>query len=144
MSYIHTFCLAMIMFREIVYIGSVLTIHGINNSSYCLLIKFLTMIHSSRSYKYASYEEFRDLGMFSSEPNCMQYLIDMKILRTHQQCPLCQSSMSLKECPTSTTSYREGCCWKCSGSCGRTTAPRTGSILQNSNITYEEFIVVTL
>ena len=30
------------------------------------------MVHTSKVYKYASYEEYRDNGMFSSEANCMQ------------------------------------------------------------------------
>ena len=89
-------------------------------------------------HKYASYEEFRDHGMFSTEANCMQYLYDMKILRTNQQCPTCRTAMKLKQCPT--TRYREACCWKCS--CGRTIAPKVGGVLHNSNITYEDFIKI--
>ena len=58
------------------------------------------MVHTSRSFKYASYEEFRDHGMFSTEANCMQFLYDMKILRTHQQCSTCRQTMKLKECAT--------------------------------------------
>ena len=96
------------------------------------------MVNASKLYKYASYEEYRDNGMFSTEANCMQFLYDMKILRTNHQCPRCLISMNLKECPT--TKYREGCCWKCK--CGKTIAPRIGSILENSNITYEEFIKI--
>ena len=96
------------------------------------------MVHTSRSYQYASYEEFRDNGMFSSEANCMQFLYDMKILRTHQKCPQCNLPMTLTECPT--TKYRDGCCWKCT--CGRTTAPRVGSVLQQSRVTYGEFVKI--
>ena len=58
-----------------------------------------TMVHTSKVYKYASYEEYRDNGMFSSEANCMQFLYDMKILRTNHQCSNCLSSMTLQECP---------------------------------------------
>ena len=96
------------------------------------------MVHTSRSFKYASYEEFRDHGMFSTEANCMQFLYDMKILRTHQQCSTCRQTMKLKECAT--TLYREGCCWKCP--CGRTTSPRVGSVLQSSNVAYSEFVKI--
>ena len=46
--------------------------------------------------------------------------------------------MALQECPA--TKYREGCCWKCK--CGKTIAPRVGSILENSHVTYEEFIKI--
>ena len=96
------------------------------------------MVHASKIYKYASYEEYRDNGMFSTEANCMQFLYDIKNLRTNHQCPRCLISMNLQERPTS--KYREGACWKCK--CGQTIAPRIGSILENSNITYEEFIKI--
>ena len=94
------------------------------------------MVHTSRLYKYAGYEEYRDLGLFRTEANCQKFLYDKKILRTHQQCPVCRKDMVLRECAT--TTYRDGCCWKCS--CGRTTSQRIGSILQNSNVSYAEFI----
>ena len=64
----------------------------------------------------------------------MQFLYDMKILRTHRKCPSCNIPMTLTEC--STTKFREGC-WKCS--CGRTTTPRVGIVLQQSRVTYGEF-----
>ena len=96
------------------------------------------MVHTSRFYQYASYEEFRDNGLFSTEANCIQFLYDMKILRTHQKCPSCSIPMTLTECPLS--KYRDGSCWKCT--CGRTIAPRVGSILQQSRITYKEFIKI--
>ena len=73
--------------------------------------------------------------MFSTEANRMQFLYDMKILRNHRKCPSCNIHMTLTEFPT--TKYRHGCCWKCS--CERTTAPRVGSVLQQSCVTYEEF-----
>ena len=89
------------------------------------------MVHTSRFYQYAySYEEFRDNGLFSTEANCIQFLYDMKILRTHQKCPSCSIPMTLTECPLS--KYRDGSCWKCT--CGRTVASRVGSILQQSRI----------
>ena len=88
-----------------------------NGCSYQLLLSTtdfsiqLPMVHSSRFYQYASYEEFQDNGMFSTEENCMQFLYDMKILRTHHKCPTCMTPMDLIECPTN--KYRDGCCWKC-------------------------------
>ena len=84
------------------------------------------MVHTSRYYQYASYEEFRDNGMFSTEAYCMQFLYDMKILRTHRMCCSCNIPMTLTE--SSTTKYRNGCCWK--RPCDRTTSPKkrlTGS-----------------
>ena len=76
--------------------------------------------------------------MLSSEANCMQFLYDLKILRTNHQCPRCCVPMALQECPA--TKYREGCCWKCK--CGKTITPRVGSNLENSHVTYEEFIKI--
>ena len=102
------------------------------------LSKTVTMVHTSKVYKYASYEEYRDNGMLSSEANCMQFLYDLKILRTNHQCPRCCVPMALQECPA--TKYREGCCWKCK--CGKTITPRVGSNLENSHVTYEEFIKI--
>ena len=40
----------------------------------------------------------------------------------------------------STTKYREGSCWRCP--CSRTTSVRTDSVLQNSNISYGNFILL--
>ena len=102
------------------------------------LSKTVTMVHTSKFYKYASYEEYRDNGMLSSEANCMQFLYNLKILRTNHQCPRCCVPMALQECPA--TKYREGCCWKCK--CGKTITPRVGSNLENSHVTYEEFIKI--
>ena len=75
-----------------------------SNTYYLHYILPPIMFHTSRSYQYASYEEFRDNGMFSSEANCMQFLYDMKILRTHQKCLSCNIPMTFTEC--STTKYR--------------------------------------
>ena len=43
--------------------------------------------------------------------------------------------MTLTE--SSTTKYRNGCCWK--RPCDRTTSPRVGFVLQQSRVTYGEF-----
>ena len=74
----------------------------------------LQMVHSSRTYQYASYEEFQDNGMFSTEANCKQFHFDIP----------------RAECPN--TKYRDGYRLKCI--CGRTTAPRIASILHQSRI----------
>ena len=52
---------------------------------------------------------------------CVQFLYNVKIL-----------PMTITEC--STTKYRNGFCWKCM--CGRTTAPRVGSVLQQSRVSH--------
>ena len=85
-----------------------------------------------------SYQEFLATGQFSSEPNCAQYLIDMKILPTHRRCP-CGSPMTIRSCPIS--KYRIGSCWKCD-TCLTTTSLRSGSCLQNSNLSFKSFIDV--
>ena len=92
----------------------------------------------SRVYTHASYNEVLASGQFSTEENCCQYLIDMKILPTKRRCPTCENRMELIPC--STTKYREGSCWKCP--CGVTTSVRTDSVLQNSNLSYRNFILI--
>ena len=42
------------------------------------LSKTVTMVHTSKVYKYASYEEYRDNGMLSSEANCMHYAVPLR------------------------------------------------------------------
>ena len=78
--------------------------------------------------------------MFSSDANCSQYLLDVKILPTKRRCSLCtdHDRMVIKEC--STSSYKDGCCWQCPK--GHKTSLKAGSILENSNITYREFILI--
>ena len=75
-----------------------------------------------------SYNELLATGIFSTEENCCQYLLDMKILPTKRRCPSCSNRMELRSC--STTKYREGSCWRCP--CSRTTSVRTDSVLQNT------------
>ena len=101
--------------------------------AFCFLVNNGSHI---RTFPYASYEEIRNAGMFSSDANCSQFLLDMKILPTHRQCRGCQNPMAIGSC--STTKYREGCCWKCP--CGQTTSLRANSVLENKNISYREFI----
>ena len=42
------------------------------------LSKTVTMVHTSKVYKYASYEEYRDNGMLSSEANCKHYAVPLR------------------------------------------------------------------
>ena len=62
-----------------------------------------------------SFEELRATGIFATEANCSQYLIDMMIHSTKKRCDceLCpdKDRMELKTC--STTRYLDGCCWQC-------------------------------
>ena len=94
------------------------------------------MVHSSNTFAFASYEELRDSGMFSTEANCNQYLISLKIIPNKRRCGICSSIMKIESC--STGKYREGCSWKCA--CGHTVSLRRDSILQNRNISSREFI----
>ena len=96
------------------------------------------MVHTIRTFDYSSYEDLLNSGMFSSEINCAQYLIDMKILPTKRDCPACRTPMKIETCPK--TKYREGCCWVCS--CKQVVSLRTASALQNRNLTYREFIEI--
>ena len=107
-------------------------------NSYRLLINHGS--HKQNSPKYFSFEELQPTGMFSSDANCSQYLLDVKILPTKRCCSLCTNHdrMVINECTTS--SYKDGCCWQCPK--GHKTSLKAGSILENSNITYREFILI--
>ena len=97
---------------------------------YCCLI-FYKMTHHSR---YQSYAEMSRCGLFSSESNCLQYLLDVGILPTERRCITCSGWMNIVEC--SETLYSERCCWKC---CNNTVSMRTGSILQGRRMKYRLF-----
>ena len=82
-------------------------------------------------------------GIFSTEDrdqedkeNSYQYLLDIKILPTIRRCPSRSIRMKLRS--YSMAKYREGSCWWCP--CGRTTSVRSESVLQNSNVSYGNFI----
>jgi len=96
------------------------------------------MVHTSRNFNNHSYEELHASGMFSTEANCSQYLLGKKILPTKRRCNLCADSprMTILPCPTS--SYKDGCCWQCPK--GHRKSLKVDSVLENSNISYKEFI----
>ena len=39
--------------------------------------------------RFASYRDMLNAGLFSSEANCLQYLLDVSILPTQKRCPSC-------------------------------------------------------
>ena len=96
------------------------------------------MVHTSRSYQYASYDRrsFKKIECFPQKltSNCMQSLYDMKILRTHRKCPPCNILMTLTEC--STTKYRQ---LLLEVLVQKNYCPRVGSVLQQNRVTYGEF-----
>ena len=95
------------------------------------------MVHKTKTYESSSYEEIRDSGQFDTPENCLQYLLDMKILPTHRMCTSCDVLMVLGVCPT--TKYGDGYCWTCT-TCSKTCSVRVGSILESSKVTAREFI----
>ena len=95
------------------------------------------MVRTTRTFAYASYDELRDLDLFSTPADCAQYLIDQKILPTNRTCVLCSRQMFLNSAYAA--SYRDGVCWRCPG-CKRTVSIRRNSVLENSNISLREFI----
>ena len=96
------------------------------------------MPHTSRTFTYPSFEELQATGMFTTEANCSQYLLDKKLLPTKRRCLLCpdKDQMNLKTC--STTRYRDGCCWQCPA--GHAKSLRAQSVLENSKLSYKDFI----
>lgn len=85
----------------------------------------------------ASYREMDAAGLFSSEANCTQYLIDVGILAQKKRCTVCASYMMIRPCPE--TKYPEGSCWQC---CNTFVALRNGSILQSRKLSYKQFVDV--
>ena len=86
---------------------------------------------------FLSFEDLRRRGILSSEINCLQYLIDVQILRPHQFCDQCNAYMEPKPCVA--TIYRDGYYWVCP------TTPhyrsvRTNSILHNRKISFSSFL----
>ena len=95
------------------------------------------MVRTARTFPYASYEEQAAAGSFSTPANCVEFLLQKKILPTSRLC--CDLEMILSSAPLSR--YRDQGCWKCS-SCHRTSSIRKNSVLENSNITPFEFITI--
>ena len=84
-----------------------------------------------------TFREMEAAGLFSSVGNCTQYLIDVGILAQKKRCTSCACYMIITPCPE--TKYREGSCWQC---CNTFFGLRDGSILQNSKLSYRQFIDV--
>lgn len=86
---------------------------------------------------FLSLEDLRRSGILSSEDSCLQYLLNVGILRPHQYCETCQTYMNLHTC--STSKYLDGYCWTCPA-LPHNRSVRANSILYNKNITYSNFL----
>ena len=84
---------------------------------------------------FASYRDMLNTGLFSSEANCLQYLLDVSILPTQKRCPSCIQWMMILPC--SPSSYPDGVCWQC---CNKRISLRSDSILSRRKLTYRQFI----
>ena len=87
-----------------------------------------------------SYEELRR-GSLSSETECLQYCLDIGMLRPFQSCEECNNFMTLKKCPTS--KYTDGYCWQCSDTSSdidHFCSVRTGSILHKRKLPFSVFL----
>ena len=100
-------------------------------------IVYLTRYIAEMSDRYASYGEMLDAGLFSTEANCLQYLLDIGILPNQRRCPTCVQWMMILPC--SPTYSATGACWQC---CGRRICLRSESILSRRRLTCRKFIDV--
>ncbi|KAL5253405.1 hypothetical protein ACHWQZ_G013254 [Mnemiopsis leidyi] len=85
--------------------------------------------------RFASYRDMLNARLFSSEANCLQYLLDVSILPTQKRCPSCIQWMMILPCPP--TAYPDGVCWQC---CNKRISLRSNSILSRRKQTYRQFI----
>ena len=104
------------------------------------ILNVFTMVHTIRTHANPTYEELQATGMFSTDANCSQYLLDVKILPTKRRCSRCPDHDRMVIKPCSTAIYKDGCCWQCPK--GHTTSLKAGSVLQNSNLPYGDFILI--
>ena len=83
----------------------------------------------------ASYQQLKDSGVLATEANCIQYCLDTGIVAPFRQCKTCQQYMALVSCAS--TKYKEEHYWRC---CSNVASIRKDSILENSNLTFKQFI----
>ncbi|XP_063688371.1 uncharacterized protein LOC134821600 [Bolinopsis microptera] len=72
---------------------------------------------------------------------CLQYCLDIGMLRPFQTCEECNNFMTLKKCPTS--KYTDGYCWQCSDTSSdidHFCSVRTGSILHKRKLPFSVFL----
>ena len=87
--------------------------------------------------KFKSYEDLRRDGVLTSEGSCLQYYLDVELLRPHQLCDTCNSYMELKIC--SPRSFNDGYCWSCPQA-EHFRSVRHGSILHKREISLSNFL----
>ena len=85
---------------------------------------------------YPSYEDLSS-QCFAREPNCIQYCLDVGILRDTQQSSTCDVYMYLAVCPT--TRYRNGFC-RCCPEKKHNCSIRRYSILENKKLPMRSFL----
>ena len=92
---------------------------------------------SNSTPHYLSYEDLLRAGVLSDPWNCLQYCIDVGLLRDKRFCTSCQQYMGLEECLEQ--KYNDGYCWRCPG--GRHYASvRSDSLLASKEFPLSKFI----
>ena len=86
---------------------------------------------------FLSWDDLVSANVLTTEENCLQYCIDVGILRDRRYCTTCQQWMTIVQC--STQKYRDGCCWRCPGG-AHLQAIRTDSLLAQKQIPAMKFL----
>ena len=86
---------------------------------------------------FKSYEDLRRDGVLTSAGSCLQYYLDVELLRPHQFCDTCNSYMELKTC--SPRRFNDGYCWSCPQA-EHFRSVRHGSILHKRKISLSNFL----
>ena len=87
---------------------------------------------------FLSYEDLRRNGVLSSETSCLQYCLNVQLLRPHQFCEQCQTYMELKPCTPKR--YMDGYCWVCPTDAAHTLSVRANSVLFKRKISFSSFL----
>lgn len=99
------------------------------------LFQFHQIVMSSPHF--LSWDDLVRANVLTTEENCLQYCIDVGILRDQRYCDSCQQWMTLVKC--STQKYKDGCCWRCPGG-AHSQSIRTDSLLAKKQISAAKFL----
>lgn len=101
----------------------------------CSLFQFHLIKMSSPHF--LSWDDLVRANVLTTEENCLQYCIDVGILRDRKYCSSCQQWMTIVKC--STQKFKDGCCWRCPGG-AHFQSIRSDSLLARKQISFSKFL----
>ena len=105
------------------------------NMRSCSLFQFHLIKMSSPHF--LSWDDLVRANVLTTEENCLQYCIDVGILRDRKYCSSCQQWMTIVKC--STQKFKDGCCWRCPGG-AHFQSIRSDSLLARKQISFTKFL----